>query len=132
MKKGRPAEVLRGPPVAWIRLRLSSAYAPVTARGAGPVIGVGVIGVSRMAMAHGHGWKVAGAAWAVKGQAEGVAASRTQLPPPAGRTSLAPASDRTNTGDIMILHPAAWAVLIVGAVVIVWFTMRDDGGPPTD
>lgn len=26
----------------------------------------------------------------------------------------------------MILHPAAWVVLIVGAVIIVWFTMQDD------
>lgn len=26
----------------------------------------------------------------------------------------------------MILHPAAWAVLVVGAVIVVWFTMRDD------
>jgi hypothetical protein len=27
----------------------------------------------------------------------------------------------------MILHPAAWTILIIGAAVIVWFTMRDDG-----
>ncbi len=26
----------------------------------------------------------------------------------------------------MILHPAAWAILIIGAVIIVWFTMQDD------
>ncbi|MFO7892327.1 MAG: hypothetical protein R6U63_01220 [Longimicrobiales bacterium] len=27
---------------------------------------------------------------------------------------------------LMILHPAAWAVLIVGAIIIIWFTIRDD------
>jgi hypothetical protein len=26
----------------------------------------------------------------------------------------------------MILHPAAWTVLIIGAIVVVWFTMQDD------
>lgn len=26
----------------------------------------------------------------------------------------------------MILHPAAWAVLILGAIIVVWFTIRDD------
>lgn len=26
----------------------------------------------------------------------------------------------------MILHPAAWTVLVVGAILIVWFTMADD------
>jgi len=26
----------------------------------------------------------------------------------------------------MILHPAAWAVLVLGAVIVVWFTIRDD------
>lgn len=30
------------------------------------------------------------------------------------------------TPDLMLLHPAAWAVLIVGAVIVVWFTMQDD------
>ena len=29
----------------------------------------------------------------------------------------------------MILHPAAWTILIIGAVIIVWFTMRDDDTP---
>lgn len=28
----------------------------------------------------------------------------------------------------MILHPAAWAVLILGAIIVVWFTIRDDDG----
>lgn len=28
----------------------------------------------------------------------------------------------------MILNPFAWAVLIVGAAAVVWFTLRDD--PP--
>lgn len=26
----------------------------------------------------------------------------------------------------MILHPAAWVVLIVGAMIVVWFAMQDD------
>jgi hypothetical protein len=29
----------------------------------------------------------------------------------------------------MILHPAAWAILIIGALIIVWFTSRDDEPP---
>lgn len=34
--------------------------------------------------------------------------------------------DPTREGVRMILHPAAWVVLVVGAVIIVWFTMQDD------
>jgi hypothetical protein len=30
----------------------------------------------------------------------------------------------------MILHPAAWAVLVIIAIIVVWFTIRDD--PPSD
>ena len=26
----------------------------------------------------------------------------------------------------MILQPAAWAVLIIGAILVVWFTMKED------
>ena len=26
----------------------------------------------------------------------------------------------------VILHPAAWTVLIIGAIIVVWFTMQDD------
>jgi hypothetical protein len=26
----------------------------------------------------------------------------------------------------MILHPAAWIILVIGAIVIVWFSMQDD------
>lgn len=29
----------------------------------------------------------------------------------------------------MILHPAAWAILIAAAILVVWFTSRDDGPP---
>jgi hypothetical protein len=29
----------------------------------------------------------------------------------------------------MILHPAAWAILIIGAIVVVWFASRDDDPP---
>lgn len=29
----------------------------------------------------------------------------------------------------MILHPAAWTILIIGAAIIVWFTMKDDDPP---
>lgn len=29
----------------------------------------------------------------------------------------------------MILHPAAWVILVIGAIVIVWFSMQDDDEP---
>lgn len=32
----------------------------------------------------------------------------------------------------MILQPAAWAILILGAAVIVWFSMQDDEPPKGD
>ena len=28
--------------------------------------------------------------------------------------------------EAMILHPAAWVILVIGAIVIVWFSIQDD------
>lgn len=36
-----------------------------------------------------------------------------------------PPSARAN----MILHPAAWTILIIAAILVVWFTSRDDEPP---
>ena len=61
-----------------------------------------------------------------RGRSDGRAVRPPYLPTTAAATTLGCTPTRATD---MLLHPAAWTILIIAALVVVWFTSRDDDPP---